>query len=103
MPTSQPMHRDLTHQTLGGLVWIGGGKVVYAGLRLLVLASLVRRLSPADFGIVGAALVVVALSPSLSQLGLAPASVQRAVLDRAHLQAACSPAALCARPVGPRA
>src|SRR5947207_15125886 len=80
MPTSQPTHRDLTRQTLGGLVWIGGGKVVYAGLRLLVLAIMARLLSPADFGIVGAALVVVGFSAIFSQLGLAPAIVQRPVL-----------------------
>src|SRR5213592_4020898 len=90
MPTSQPIHRDLTHQTLGGLVWIGGGKVVYAGLRLLVLAIMARLLSPADFGIVGAALVVVGFSAIFSQLSLAPAIVQRPVLERRHLEAACS-------------
>src|SRR5437016_2831326 len=94
MPTSQPMHRDLTHQTLGGLVWIGGGKVVYAGLRLLVLAILARLLSPADFGIVGAALVVVGFSAIFSQLGLAPAIVQRPVLERRHLEAAFSASVL---------
>src|SRR5438477_543881 len=94
MPTSQPTHRDLTRQTLGGLVWIGGGKVVYAGLRLLVLAILARLLSPADFGIVGAALVVVGFSAIFSQLGLAPAIVQRPVLERRHLEAAFSASVL---------
>jgi len=29
MPTSPPTHRDLTRQTLGGLVWIGG-RIHYA-------------------------------------------------------------------------
>src|SRR5437764_700628 len=94
MPTSQPTHRDLTHQTLGGLVWIGGGKVVYAGLRLLVVAIMARLLSPADFGIVGAALVVVGFSAIFSQLGLAPAIVQRPVLERRHLEAAFSASVL---------
>jgi len=94
MPTSQPTHRDLTRQTLGGLVWIGGGKVVYAGLRLLVLAIMARLLSPADFGIVGAALVVVGFSAIFSQLGLAPAIVQRPVLERRHLEAAFSASVL---------
>src|SRR5204862_423933 len=68
MPTSQPTHRDLTRQTLGGLVWIGGGKVVYAGLRLLVLAIMARLLSPADFGIVGAALILVVTRPPALRL-----------------------------------
>src|SRR3989442_10950460 len=94
MPTAQPIPRDLTHQTLGGLVWIGGGKVVYAGLRLLVLAILARLLSPADFGIVGAALVVVGFSAIFSQLGLAPAIVQRPVLERRHLEAPFSASVL---------
>ena len=85
-PLRQP--RDLTGRTLSGLLWIGGGKVVYAGLRLLVLVILARLLSPAEFGVVGAALVVVGFSAIFSQLGLAPAIVQRPVLERRHLEAA---------------
>src|SRR5207253_9732325 len=88
MPTSPRTHRDLTRRTLGGLVWIGGGKVVYARLRCLVLAIMARLLSPADFGIVGAALVVVGFSAICSQLGLAPAIVQRPALERRQLGAA---------------
>src|SRR5204862_7155916 len=50
--------------------------------------------SPADFGIVGAALVVVGFSAIFSQLGLAPAIVQRPVLERRHLEAAFSASVL---------
>src|SRR5207247_953710 len=84
----------LTGRTLSGLLWIGGGKVVYAGLRLLVLVILARLLSPAEFGSVGAALVVVGFSAIFSQLGLAPAIVQRPVLERRHLEAAFSASVL---------
>src|SRR2546422_4818949 len=80
----------LTHRTLGGLAWTGGGKALYAVLRLLVLFLLARLLSPADFGVVGAAAVVMGFSAILSQLGVAPAIVQRRVLELRHEQAAFS-------------
>ncbi|HVH69046.1 MAG TPA: oligosaccharide flippase family protein [Gemmatimonadales bacterium] len=75
-------------------MWIGGGKVVYAGLRILVLALLARLLSPANFGVIGAALVVVGFSAIFSQLGLAPAIIQRPLLERRHLEAAFSASVL---------
>jgi len=80
----------LTHRTLAGLAWTGGGKAVYAVLRLLVLFLLARLLSPADFGVVGAAGVVIGFSSILSELGVAPAIVQRPVLELRHEQAAFS-------------
>lgn len=80
----------LTHRTLAGLAWTAGGKAVYAGLRLLVLFILARLVAPADFGVVGAAAVVMGFSTIFSQLGMAPAIVQRPVLERRHEQAAFS-------------
>src|SRR5207244_12647644 len=78
-PHMKPPDREagLTHRTLAGLAWTGGGKAVYAVLRLLVLFLLARLLSPADFGVVGAAGVVIGFSSILSELGVAPAIVQR--------------------------
>src|SRR5207237_5320657 len=80
----------LTHRTLAGLVWTGGGKAVYGALRLVVLFLLARLLSPANFGVVGAATVVMGFSAIFSQLGMAPAIVQRPVLELRHEQAAFS-------------
>ncbi len=69
---------------------MGGGKIAYALLRLLVLMVLARLLAPADFGVLSAALVAVGFSAIFSQLGIAPAIVQRPILERRHLEAAFS-------------
>jgi O-antigen/teichoic acid export membrane protein/thymidylate kinase len=80
----------LTRRTLAGLAWTGGGRAVYAVLRLVVLFLLARFVSPADFGVVGAATVVLGFSAIFSELGMAPAIVQRPVLELRHEQAAFS-------------
>jgi O-antigen/teichoic acid export membrane protein len=59
-----------------------------AVLKILVLVLLTRLLSPADFGVVGAALVVIGFSLTFSQLGLGPALVQRPVLEPGHISTA---------------
>ncbi len=53
-----------------------------------MLVALARLLSPADFGIVTAAQVVLGFSLIFSQLGLAPALVQRPTLEPRHLETA---------------
>ena len=57
-------------------------------LKILVLVLLTRLLSPADFGVVGAALVVITISLTFSQLGLGPALIQRPVLEPGHISTA---------------
>src|SRR5437867_8505708 len=76
----------ITRRTLGGLFWTFLGTGAQAGLQLLVLVVLARLLSPADFGVVTAALVVVGFSTIFSQLGIGPAVVQRPDLTVAHLR-----------------
>lgn len=87
--TTEP-GKDLTHRTIGGLLWMAGGKGAYGVLQLLVLAVLARLLTPADFGVVSAALVVIGLSQIVSQLGLGPALVQRPTLEPRHIDTAFS-------------
>ena len=79
---------DLTRRTVGGLLWTGGGKAAYGVLYLAVLAILARMLSPAEFGVVSAALVVIGVSQIVSQLGLGPALVQRPALEPRHVETA---------------
>jgi polysaccharide biosynthesis protein len=62
--------RSLTHRAVAGFFWLASGKAAFAALQLLVLALLGRLLTPADFGVVSAALVVIAFSGIISQLGL---------------------------------
>jgi O-antigen/teichoic acid export membrane protein len=78
----------LTHRTLGGMLWMGSGKAIYTLLQLGVLAVLGRLITPAAFGVVSAALVVIGLSTIVSNLGLGPAIVQRPQLEQRHLDTA---------------
>src|SRR4051812_32124486 len=80
--------RSLTDQTLHGFFWVFAGSSVQALLKLGVTVVLARLVSPAEFGVVGAALVVVGLSQILSQMGLGPAIIQRHELTDTHLKVA---------------
>jgi O-antigen/teichoic acid export membrane protein len=84
---SQP-RPGLTRQTLTGMLWTASANGVNAVLKVLVLIVLTRLLTPADFGIVSAALIVIGFSEVFSQLGLGPALVQREELDARHTQTA---------------
>jgi O-antigen/teichoic acid export membrane protein len=95
-PESQPSGRrhmkdnspSLTHRAFSGMVWVAWGSGAMAVLKIGVLVVLTRLLSPADFGLVAAALVVIDFSFNFSQLGLGPALVQRSVLEPRHLSTA---------------
>src|SRR5918911_4979426 len=79
---------SLTHRTLGSMAWVAWGNGAIALLKILVLVVLTRLLTPADFGVVSAALVIITFSLNFSQLGLGPAVVQRPVLEPRHLSTA---------------
>ncbi len=70
------------------MFWTAGSKGAHAGLQLLVLAVMARLLSPADFGVVSAALVVIGFSTIFSHLGFGPALVQRPELEQRHIDTA---------------
>jgi PST family polysaccharide transporter len=70
------------------MAWMAWGSAASAGLKLLVLIFLTRLLTPADFGVVGAALIVIGFSLAFSQLGIGQALVQRPVLEPRHLSTA---------------
>ncbi len=53
---------------------------------LLVLVVLARLLTPADFGLVAAALVVIGFSAIFSEFGIGPALVQRLDLQTRHIR-----------------
>jgi O-antigen/teichoic acid export membrane protein len=82
-----PASRSLTSRTLAGLSWTFSGTAGQSVLQVLVLVALARLLLPEDFGLVGAALVVVAFSEIFYQLGVGPAIVQRPLLEEAHVRA----------------
>lgn len=73
---------------MAGMGWVAWGSGAIAALKVLVLVLLTRLLTPADFGLVSAGLVVVGVSLNFSQLGLGPAVVQRSALEPRHLSTA---------------
>jgi O-antigen/teichoic acid export membrane protein len=80
--------RSLTQHTVAGILWMSYGKAAFFFLQLIVLGVLARLITPAEFGVVSAALVVIGFSAIVSQLGLGPAIVQRPVLERRHIDTA---------------
>ncbi len=80
--------RGLTKRALGGMAWTFSGTGVQAVVQVLVIMALGRLLTPAQFGLMGAAGVIVALSQIVSQIGVGPAIVQRKELDALHVRVA---------------
>jgi PST family polysaccharide transporter len=80
--------RGLTQRALGGMFWTMTGTGVQIVVQILVLMALGRLLSPSEFGLMGAATVVVSLSQIVSQIGVGPAIIQRRELRPIHIQAA---------------
>jgi O-antigen/teichoic acid export membrane protein len=83
-----PPKEPLTHQVLTGLFWTASGKAARTGFSVLVLVVLARLISPVDFGVVSAAMIVIGFSTIFAQLGLGPALVQRPDLEPRHLRTA---------------
>lgn len=84
----KPESNSLTHRTLSGMAWVAWGSGVMAVLKVVVLVLLTRLLSPADFGVVSAALIIIVFALTFSQLGLGPALVQRPDLQPRHVSTA---------------
>ena len=74
-------------RTLNGLLWGFTGNGVQFAVQFLTLIVLARLVSPAEFGVVAIAMVVVNLSEVFSQIGTGAAIVQRAELDDLHVRA----------------
>lgn len=87
MTDSMP-ERSLFAKAAGGAFWTGLGAGGQAVIQFVVLVVLARLLTPEDFGIVAAAMVIVGLSAIFSLLGVGPAIVQRPNLERRHIRTA---------------
>lgn len=83
-----PTERSLTHSTLTGLAWQYTSVVAMTLLQLVVLGILARLLSPADFGLLGIAMIFVSFAALLSQLGVGPALIQRKEITTKHIRVA---------------
>lgn len=78
--------RELTAQAVNGFLWMFTGAGTQAVLKIVVLAVLARLLAPEEFGVVSAALIVVALAELFGQVGVAPALVQAPTLNETMIR-----------------
>lgn len=89
-PTPGSMRTDWSR----GFAWTSFGAVVQLVSQIVGIVVLGRLLSPTEFGVVGAALVVISIAELFSMLGVGPALVQREELEEDHLAAASQVALL---------
>lgn len=84
--TDSVVNRGMTHRTLSGLFWLFSSASVRSVLRLIITVILARLLTPADFGVVAAAMVVVSFAAIFSLLGIGPSVVQFPNLEPRHVR-----------------
>jgi PST family polysaccharide transporter len=70
------------------MFWTFSGTGVQVAVQLLAIMALGRLLTPAEFGLMGAATVIVGCSQIVSQVGVGPAIIQRSELDPTHVRVA---------------
>lgn len=78
----------MTRRTLDSLGWASSGAAAQTILQIGVLLALARLLSPDDFGVVGAATLVLGFTQIFWQLGVGPALIQRPTITREHIETA---------------
>lgn len=83
---AEPQKASLTHRTVAGMLWMFTGSGLQAVLKIAVLSILARLLTPADFGVIGAAMIVVSFLEIFGRLGISPAIVQRPNLTDTHIR-----------------
>jgi PST family polysaccharide transporter len=82
------MKRSLTRQTIASLFWMAAGRGATGFIEIVLLAVLARLITPGEFGIIGAALIVTRLLAGASRLGIGPALVQLPTLESRHIETA---------------
>jgi len=83
-----PRPRGLTQRAVGGMFWTFSGTGVQVGVQVLAIMALGRLLTPEEFGLMGAATVIIACSQIVSQIGVGPAIIQRRHLEEVHVRVA---------------
>ena len=79
------MPQTLFHQTFRGLNWTLFGTLFLSIFNLLVLVVLSRLLTPNDFGIASAALIVINLSLIFTEIGVGPALIHHQKINKKHI------------------
>jgi len=71
------VHRGLAERSIVGVLWTASSTGAQAIFQVVALVVLARLLSPNEFGLFAAILVVTGFSSIFSGLGVGPAIVQR--------------------------
>jgi PST family polysaccharide transporter len=74
-----------TGKILNGLFWVTCSRGSQTLMQFLVIIILARLVSPAEFGIVTAAMIIIGFSEIITELGIGTAIVQRKSLNEQHL------------------
>ena len=83
-----PVPASRTDRTVAGWFFMSLGTGVQGTLTIGVMLVLARLLSPQDFGVVSASLLVIQISAIFTQAGIGPALVQQPSLRREHIYTA---------------
>ena len=73
---------------MGGMFWTFSGTGVQVAVQLVTIMALGRLLTPTEFGLMGAASVIIGFSQIVSQVGVGPAIIQRQELEPVHIRVA---------------
>ncbi len=92
--------KTLTDNTLHGMLWLFSGNMSQALLRLIVTIILARLLTPIEFGVIGAAMIVISFSEIISQLGVGSAIIQAEELTAKHIHVGYTISTILALSVG---
>ncbi|MBN2535259.1 MAG: lipopolysaccharide biosynthesis protein [Spirochaetales bacterium] len=68
---------NLASKTIKGLVWSGISSGLQTVIHIVVISVLSRILTPEDYGIVSAAMLIISLSNIFAQIGIGPALIQK--------------------------
>jgi PST family polysaccharide transporter len=82
--------RNLTRKATRGLSWYGSTLLVRILLNVAVTAVLARLLSPHEYGVVGAAMIVGAMGNSIANLGMSQVVIQRQDIEERHIRTVIS-------------
>lgn len=78
--------QGLAERSVVGVLWTTLSMGALAVAEIVALVVLARLLSPGEFGLYAAALVVIKFSVIFESLGIGPAIVQRPILEERHLR-----------------
>lgn len=74
-------------RALKGLLWIGSGVGAQVLIQITVLMILARILTPQEYGVVTASVIISGLGLIFTEIGVGPAIVQKKIITNSHISA----------------